>query len=200
MKKDFSRPRIVIASPTRNLDGALGRDPYLASNDRDHMQISPGPAPALDFPGALAKARQRAEPRMRQYGLNMITNTLDDPHQLKTNNEVAKASLKKRLQPSAYPGPGNYDPQKVPDIGHLPSNNSTSVENAAMLRKGHDKNLFSKLGINDNDMISKKGAAFNSTAPRFQSESTRNIHRRAATINGDESQMNVYHLQMLEGP
>ena len=200
MKKDFSRPRIVIASPTRNLDGALGRDPYLASNDLNHMQISPGPAPALDFPGALAKDRQRAEPRMRQYGLNMITNTLDDPHQLKTNNEVAKASLKKRLQPSDYPGPGNYDPQKVPDIGHLPSNNSTSVENAAMLRKGHDKNLFSKLGINDNDMISRKGAAFNSTAPRFQSESTRNVHRRAATINGDESQMNVYHLQMLEGP
>ena len=130
----------------------------------------------------------------------MITNTIDDPHQLKTNNEVAKASLKKRLNPNIVPGPGNYNPQKVPDIGSIPSNNSTSVENAAMLRKAHDKNLFSKLGITDNDMIGKKGAAFNSTAPRFQSESTRNVHKRAATLNGDESQMNVYHLQMLEGP
>ena len=25
------------------------------------------------------KDRQKAEPRMRQYGLNMITNTIDDP-------------------------------------------------------------------------------------------------------------------------
>jgi len=104
---------------------------------------------------------------MRQYGLNMITNTVDDPHQLKSNNEVAKASLKKRLDPGSVPGPGNYNPQKVPDIGAMPNNNSTSMENAAMLRKGHDKNLYSKLGISDNDIVGKKGAAFNSTAPRF---------------------------------
>lgn len=79
MKKDFSRPRIVIAQPTRNLDGAIRNDPYLASNELKHKNISPGPAPLLDYPGAKLQERQRTEPRMRQYGLNMITNTLQDP-------------------------------------------------------------------------------------------------------------------------
>ena len=32
-KKDFSRPRIVIASPTRNCDGAFRTDPYIASSE-----------------------------------------------------------------------------------------------------------------------------------------------------------------------
>jgi len=48
---------------------------------------------------------------MRQYGLNMITNTLPDPEKLKTNNEVAKAALKKRLQ-NFSPGPGEYSLEK----------------------------------------------------------------------------------------
>ena len=52
MKKDFSRPRIVIAQPTRNLDGAIRADPYLASNELKHKNLSPGPAPLLDYPGA----------------------------------------------------------------------------------------------------------------------------------------------------
>lgn len=46
---------------------------------------------------------------MRQYGLNMITNTLQDPDQMKANNEVAKAALKKRLVGTQGPGPGDYD-------------------------------------------------------------------------------------------
>ena len=46
---------------------------------------------------------------MHQYGLNMITNTLQDPEQIKTNNEVTKAELKKRLTSSSVPGPGEYD-------------------------------------------------------------------------------------------
>ena len=79
MKKDFSRPRIVIAQPTRNLDGAIRADPYLASNELKHKNISPGPAPLLDYPGVKVQDRQKTEPRMRQYGLNMITNTLQDP-------------------------------------------------------------------------------------------------------------------------
>ena len=91
MKKDFSRPRVVLASPTRNLDGAIRSDPYLASNELKHKNLSPGPAPLLDFPGATLSNRQLAEPRMRQYGLNMITNTLQDPDLIKSNNEVAKA-------------------------------------------------------------------------------------------------------------
>ena len=33
MKKDFSRPRIVIAQPTRNLDGALRANPDISSNE-----------------------------------------------------------------------------------------------------------------------------------------------------------------------
>ena len=52
MKKDFSRPRIVIAQPTRNLDGAIRADPYLAGNELKHKNFSPGPAPLLDYPGA----------------------------------------------------------------------------------------------------------------------------------------------------
>ena len=109
-KKDFSRPRFVLASPTRNTDGAFRKNPDLASNELKHVQISPGPVPSLDQPGARTE-RQRTEPRMRQYGLNMITNTLPDPEKLKTNNEVAKAALKKRLQ-NFSPGPGEYSLEK----------------------------------------------------------------------------------------
>ena len=76
MKKDFSRPRIVIAEPTRNLDGAIRADPYLAGDELKNKNFSPGPAPLLDYPGAKVQERQKTEPRMRQYGLNMITNTL----------------------------------------------------------------------------------------------------------------------------
>ena len=119
MKKDFSRPRIVIAQPTRNLDGAIRANPDIASDELKHSNISPGPAPLLDYPGAKVQERQKTEPRMRQYGLNMITNTLQDPDQIKTNNEVAKAALKKRLETHHAPGPGEYDPVKKPPIGAL---------------------------------------------------------------------------------
>ena len=98
MKKDFSRPKIAITQPTRNLDGAIRTELYIHSNELKHKNLSPGPAPSLDFPQTSHRNTQRAEPRMHQYGLNMITNTLPDPDQLKTNNEVAKAQLKKRLQ------------------------------------------------------------------------------------------------------
>jgi len=54
---------------------------------------------------------------MRQYGLNMITNTLPDPDQMKSNNEVAKAQLKKRLNAEQSPGPGSYDPLMKPPLG-----------------------------------------------------------------------------------
>ena len=74
-KKDFSRPRIVIASPTRNCDGAFRTDPYLASNELRDRNLSPGPAAARDYPGA-ARDRAKQEPRMRQYGLNMIAHTI----------------------------------------------------------------------------------------------------------------------------
>ena len=75
------------------------------------MNISPGPAAPLEEVAA-PKARQRTEPRMRQYGLNMITNLLPDPDSIKQNNEVAKAQLKKRLVTDATPGPGDYNPLK----------------------------------------------------------------------------------------
>ena len=85
-----------MTRPTRNTDGAFRTNPNIASNELRHKNISPGPAPSLDVPN-MTKDRERAEPRMRQYGLNMITNTIQDPDQIKTNNEVTKAELKKRL-------------------------------------------------------------------------------------------------------
>ena len=48
-------------------------------------------------------------------------------------------------------------------------------------------------------MLGKKGTAFNSTAPRFQSETSRN-HNRSRTLNTEDIQKPVYDLQMLEGP
>ena len=190
MKKDFSRPRIVIAQPTRNTDGAFRNEPYLASNELKFKNISPGPVPSLDMPlntapggGGGATERQRTEPRMRQYGLNMITNTIQDPEQMKSNNEVAKAQLKKRLIDDQPPGPGQYDPLKKPPLGGSPS--PLSLETIAELKRGKDKSLLSKLGIQEN-LLSKKGLAFNSTSPRFQSESSRNMHNRNRTINGDD--------------
>lgn len=63
-----------------------------------------------------------------------------------------------------------------------------------------DKGLLSKLGLNEN-LISKKGTAFNSTSPRFKSETSRNGHNRSRTLNGDDAANKpVYDLQMLEGP
>jgi hypothetical protein len=90
-KKDFSRPHIVHTSPVRNTDGAIRTELYVHSNELKYKNLSPGPAPALDFPGLANKDRQRTDPRMHQYGLNMITNTLQDPDQVKSNNEMAKA-------------------------------------------------------------------------------------------------------------
>ena len=52
-----------------------------------------------------------SEARMQKYGINMITNTIQDPSNLKQNNEIAKAQLKKRLD-TFEPGPGSYDPIK----------------------------------------------------------------------------------------
>ena len=72
-RKDFSRPILVMARPTRNTDGAFRTNPNIASDELRHKNISPGPVPSLELP---TKERDRAEPRMRQYGLNMITNTL----------------------------------------------------------------------------------------------------------------------------
>jgi len=58
------------------------------------------------------------------------------------------------------------------------------MDQLAEIQKGKDKNLLSKLGIKD-AMVGKKGMAFNSTSPRFQSETSRN-HNRSRTINGEE--------------
>ena len=90
----------------------------------------------------------------------MITNTLQDPDQIKTNNEVAKAALKKRLETHHAPGPGEYDPVKKPPIGALQSPNSFTLDNIAELKKGKDKNLLSKLGLNEALVGGKKGTAF----------------------------------------
>ena len=46
----------------------------------------------------------------------MITNTIQDPENLKTNNEIAKAQLKKRFEKSE-PGPGTYNPDKLTKNG-----------------------------------------------------------------------------------
>lgn len=109
LKKDFSRPRFVNSKPTRNLDGAIRTQPYISSNELKHKNLSPGPVAPLESP-AKAKERHRTEPRMRQYGLNMISNTLPDPEQVKSSNEVAKAQIKKRLTADSVPGPGQYNP------------------------------------------------------------------------------------------
>ena len=63
--------------------------------------------------------------------------------------------------------------------------NSLTLETLAELKKGKDRNLLSKLGLNE-ALVGKKGMAFNSTAPRFQSETSRNLHNRSRTINGEE--------------
>mmetsp|Transcript_16811 Transcript_16811/g.21275 ORF Transcript_16811/g.21275 Transcript_16811/m.21275 type:complete len:108 (+) Transcript_16811:1842-2165(+) len=57
--------------------------------------------------------------------------------------------------------------------------------------------MLSKLGLQDN-LLGKKGLAFNSTSPRFK-ESER-MHQRNRTINGEDLTKPVYELQMLEGP
>ena len=163
MKKDFSRPRIVLTSPTRNTDGAFRTLPDLASNELKYKNLSPGPVAAIDYPGAALKDRQRTEPRMRQYGLNMITNTLQDPEMIKSNNEVAKAQLKKRMLNNDAPGPGDYNPQAKPPIGGPIS--GISPETIAELVK-KDRHILSKLGITDSLSV-QKGKAFNSAAPRF---------------------------------
>ena len=96
---------------------------------------------------------------MRQYGLNMITNTLQDPEQIKSNNEVAKAALKKRLTSHEPPDPGDYDPVKKAPIGASQTPNNLTLETLAELKRGKDKNMLSKLGINDS-LVGKKGMAF----------------------------------------
>ena len=76
----------------------------------------------------------------------MITNTLQDPEQIKSNNEVAKAALKKRLVTNLPPGPGQYDPVKQP-IGSYSARNAT-LDNISDLRKVKDKSvLLGKLGF-----------------------------------------------------
>ena len=136
----------MIASPTRNTDGAIRTELYVASNELKYKNLSPGPAPILEYPED-KKVRERTEPRLRQYGLNMITNTLQDPEQIKSNNEVAKAALKKRLVSNQPPGPGQYDPVKQAIIGSYSTRNST-LENISDLRKVKDKSvLLGKLGF-----------------------------------------------------
>ena len=81
---------------------------------------------------------------MRQYGLNMITNTLQDPDQIKSNNEVVKAELKRRLAANDVPGPGSYNPARKPPIGG-PTPAFTPELIAEIKRK--DKSLLSKLGL-----------------------------------------------------
>ena len=50
LKKDFSRPRFVSTQPTRNLDGALRTQPFIASNEIKHKMMSPGPVRPLESP------------------------------------------------------------------------------------------------------------------------------------------------------
>lgn len=121
----------------------------------------------------------------------MITHTLQDPEQYKSNNEVAKNALKKRLEDHSTPGPGEYDPQKVPPIGQTSS--QYGIDNFDEVRKIKDKGLLSKLGLNEN-LIGKKGTAFNSTSPRFKNEASRNGHNRSRTLNGDDANKPVYDL------
>ena len=65
---------------------------------------------------------------------------------------------------------------------------------------GKDRSLLQRLGLQDN-LLGKKGLAFNSTSPRFQNQdNSRNAHNRARTLNADDLQKPVYDLQMLEGP
>lgn len=115
----------------------------------------------------------------------MITNTLQDPDAIKSNNEVAKAALKRRLETHQSPGPGDYNPQKNLPLGQSHSPHNLTLDTLAELKKGKDRNLLSKLGLNEN-LVGKKGMAFNSAAPRFQSETSRNNHNRSRTINGEE--------------
>ena len=79
-----------MTRPTRNTDGAFRTNPDICGDELKNKNISPGPVPYLDQQYAV-RDRERAEPRLRQYGLNMITNTLQDPSDIKTNNEVTKA-------------------------------------------------------------------------------------------------------------
>lgn len=64
---------------------------------------------------------------MRQYGLNMITNTLQDPGQIKMTNMVMKEQLKKRLTIESVPGPGEYETAKPIEANRAKSMVSASV-------------------------------------------------------------------------
>ncbi len=92
---------------------------------------------------------------------------MPDPDSIKQNNEVAKAQLKKRLVTNHSPGPGEYDPLKKPPIGNQ---SPLGVSESGLdLKKigGKDRSLLQRLGLQDN-LLGKKGLAFNSTSPRFQ--------------------------------
>ena len=127
----------------------------------------------------------------------MITNTLQDPHEIKTNNEVTKAQLKKRLTAEEIPGPGSYLSQNGSGSNKISAIDGSEITEA--LKRGRDKSMLRNLGLNDS-LVGKKGLAFNSTAPRFKDESQASLHMRNRTLNSDDLTKPVYELQMLEGP
>ena len=98
---------------------------------------------------------------MRQYGLNMIANTIQDPENIRSNNEVAKAQLKARLKPDSIPGPGAYQPEKLPPIGAA-SPRPAALEGPAWVKTIVDSRVMSKLGRRDRNAPSK-ALAFDSS-------------------------------------
>ena len=138
---------------------------------------------------------------MRQYGLNMIAHTIQDPENIRSNNEVAKAQLKARLKPDSIPGPGAYQPEKLPPIGAA-SPRPAALEGPAWVKTIVDSRVMSKLGRRDRNAPSK-ALAFDSSSPRFKHGSDlAMVHARSRTLDCSKEDLSkpVYDLQMLEGP
>ena len=68
-----------------------------------------------------------------------------------------------------------------------------SSEITEALKRGKDRSMLGRLGLNEN-ISSKKGMAFNSTAPRFKDESQASLHMRNRTLNGEDLTKPVYEL------
>jgi len=154
----------VFTKPTRNLDGAIHMGPIYHAPETTKAKISALP---LGLPGSLSSAPSlihSPSKANKAYGIKMLSGSFPDPDNLKTNNEVTKTQLKKRLG-GVSPGPGDYHPK-----GTARANNT--LENIAdkwktPIAQG-TRNSRNKSQLDQESLDLNKAAAFNSSTPRFR--------------------------------
>lgn len=112
--------------------------------------------------------------------MNILSQTILDPDQLKSQNELAKTQLKKKLA-GPEPGPGSYNPNKPQRFATF------DIAEVQDMRAG-----------NLTTIAESKHAAFNTSSPRFDEEKAR-AHLRIKS-NVQDIVKPVYDLQLLEGP